>query len=35
MKSPLLLSAIEHLQFKQFIFYGMKILGFHNENLTF
>ena len=35
MKSPLILSAIEYLKFKQFIFYDMKFLGFHNVKLTF
>ena len=32
-KSPLLISAIELLQFKQFLFDGKTTLGVHNENL--
>ena len=35
MKSPLLSYAIEHLQFKQFIFDDMAILDLQNENINF
>ena len=34
-KRPLLLSAIEHLQFKLYIISGMTIFGFNNPNIIF